>query len=549
MLSTKDLEAIEAGDMARVSDHGLRMLAGDTGTKRKPDSAMSRFATGAADPIHGGAQSLTHVLPEGVVRAGNQFNNWLADRTGLVAKLPEGGMDQLIKDREAAYSPPEGFDWARLAGNAATNVAMGATLGGVAPASMAGRVATGAGIGGATAALTPVAGGQDFASEKLKQVGAGAAFGAAAPVVAAGVGRIVSPKASVNPDVALLRREGVRPTIGQLLGGRFNALEEKAASLPIAGDAISSARKRALEDFNRAAIKRAVGPVGGSVDDVGQAGVAKAGDLLSDAYESAKSAIKVVRFDNKFAKDFSQLHQMSNSLTPPMKRQFDKVAKETFGGRLSPAGSMLGDTFKKVDSELGQRASRFSSSAVASEQELGDALKQFQALLRDQAMRGNPAAATAMRKADQGWANLVRVEGAAKAAKNSDGLFTPAQLNTAIQTADRSVRKRAVARGESLMQDLGTAGQNVIGNKVPNSFTTDRALIAAGGLGSGYLNPSIPIGLVGGAAAYSPLGQWLLRGAIASRPELAQPVARLLNQTSPMLAPGAGLLGLQLVDK
>lgn len=49
-------------------------------------------------------------------------------------------------------------------------------------------------------------------------------------------------------------------------------------------------------------------------------------------------------------------------------------------------------------------------------------------------------------------------EGAAKIGKNADGLLTPGQLNTAVQTADKSARKRAVARGEALMQDLGSSG-------------------------------------------------------------------------------------------
>lgn len=528
--------------MARVSDHGLRMLAGDTGTKRKPDSAMSRFATGAADPIHGGAQMLTHALPEGVVRAGNKFNNWLADKTGLVAKLPEGGMDQVVKEREAAYSAPEGFDWARMAGNVVSpaNLALGAAAPVAGP--LAARAAISALTGAATGALAPA----PEWGDKSRQVMAGAIGGAAAPVVTGALSRIISPKASVNPDVKLLKDAGIRPTIGQTLGGRWNAAEEKAASLPIVGDAISSYRKHAVEDFNRAAIKRAVDPVGGSVDDVGQAGVAKAGDLLSDAYEQAKGAVKFVKFDNKFATDLAQLRQMSNALTPPTKKQFDKAVTETLGGRLSPSRSMLGDTFKKVDSELGQRAARYSSSSVASEQELGDALKQLQALIRDQAMRGNPDAATAMRAADKGWANLVRVEGASKAAKNSDGLFTPAQLNTAIQTADRSVRKRAVARGEALMQDLGTAGQNVLGNKVPNSGTADRLLLGGGALGAGYmLDPMLAASMLGGAAMYTHPAQALLRGLVSSRPELAQPVAQALKKSAPMLAPALGIYSLE----
>ena len=98
------------------------------------------------------------------------------------------------------------------------------------------------------------------------------------------------------------------------------------------------------------------------------------------------------------------------------------------------------------------------------------------------------------------------------------------------------------------MQDLGSAGQNVLGNKIPNSFTTDRALVAGGGLGAYLLNPAIPISLGAGAAAYSPPAQALLRG-LLSRPTQAKAVAELLNQSSPMLAPGTGLLGTYLLNQ
>jgi hypothetical protein len=207
---------------------------------------------------------------------------------------------------------------------------------------------------------------------------------------------------------------------------------------------------------------------------------------------------------------------------------------------------MLGETFKRVDSELGQKAVRYSSSSLASEQELGDALKQLQALLRDQVSRTNPDASALFKAADTAWANLVRLEGAAK--KTADGVFTPGQLSTAVREADKSVRKRAVARGTALMQDLASAGQNVLGNKVPNSGTPERMMMGVGALGAGYIHPGIPIGLGLGAAAYTPPAQSLLRGAVTMRPSGADSVAQLLNQASPMLSPASGLLALDLVE-
>jgi hypothetical protein len=523
--------------------------------KKPKGPPPSSFAMGLADPIHGGAQLLTKMLPQGVVDAGNQLNNWLADKTGMVARLPEGGVDQQVREREAAYKAQRdaagetGMDWGRLGGNVLNpaNLAIASRL--PAAVSLAGRVGAGAAGGGLSSLMNPVTQGDSYAAEKAKQVALGSVVGGAVPGIAAGVGRVVAPKAMSNADLALLRTEGVQPTIGQSLGGRWSQAEEKLQSLPIVGDAIASARKRALEQFNNAAINRASGAVGQKVEGAGQKAVAEAGDVLSQAYDDALSSLKYVKFDGQFKQDASQLKQMAQSLTPDMRKQFESTLKNVVGGRTSVSGTMLADTFKKVESEIGQKAARYGKSAVASEQELGDALKQLQALLREQVARSDPAASEALKAANTGWANLVRVEGAAKAAKNNEGMFTPAQLNMAIQAADNSVRKRAVSRGDALMQDLGTAGQNVLGNRVADSGTAGRMMLGGGALGAGMMNPAIPVGLIGGAAMYSSPGQRLLTSMLLSRPQSAKAISGLLNQSSPMFAPAGGLLGLEMLNQ
>lgn len=510
--------------------------------KPKARSAMQRFGEGLADQVHGGAQLLENAVraisPAAVDRI-NALNNQLA-QLGIVAKLPAGGVDQQVREREAALKT-DGMDWARLAGNVLSPVnAIGGAAG--AGQTLLGRMAVGAGLGATTAAMMPNAGG---AEDKLKQMAVGAAGGGITPAIIAGASRIVSPKASTNPDLALLKAEGIKPTIGQTLGGRWNATEEKLQSLPIMGDAISNARRKALEGFDAAAINRAAGKVGAQVDDIGQSGVKSAGDAISAAYDDALSSLKVVKFDGKFGTDLAQLRGMAKGLTADMERKFEKTVRDVLAGRTFQAGGMTAETMKKVDSELGQISSRYARSSVASEQELSDAVKKLQALLREQVARNSPEAAQAVRAADAGWANLVRVEGAAKAAKNNGGVFTPAQLNAAIQQADTSVRRRAVSRGTALMQDLGSAGQNVLGNKVPNSGTFDRAIMDVGALASYVIDPMIPGALIGGAALYSQPAQGLLRALVSGRPESAQAISALLNQASPMLAPAGGLLALE----
>lgn len=560
-LSDDDLRALHAGDMSSMSDDGLRLLSGRSASVAgQPMSRLEKLAKGAKDPLDGAAQLLTHVLPDSVVQAGNDVNNWLADKTGLVSKIPDrnvtglvtgkkGGLDQLIAEDEVAYQAKRkaagesGFDGWRTAGNVVSPVNL--AIPGGAATSTAGRVATGVAVGAANGLVAPVSEG-DYWDQKGKQVVSGAVGGGVVPLAAAGVSRIISPRASVNPQLQMLRNEGVSPTIGQTLGGRWNALEEKMQSIPIAGDFIANARRRSQESFNNAAINRATAPIGQRVEGQGQGAVLDAGNALSAAYDKSKAQLGHFQIDSQGAQELGTLRKMADTLPDKERAAFDNVWS-LVSREVTPNGSVTAESFKILDSKIGKEAARFSKSSDAYQQQAGDALAELQRVIAENAKRANPLAADSLQKADKGWANLVRVEGAAKAAKNTEGVFTPAQLNAAIQQADSSVRGRAVSRGTALMQDLANAGQQVIGNKIPNSFTTDRALIAGGGLGAGLVNPAIPMGLLGTGMLYTAPMQGLLTAAVSRRPQSAQLVADTLRQASPRLAPAAAQIGLGLL--
>lgn len=513
---------------------------------------QSGFARGLRDPIDGGAQLLTNLLPSGVVQAGNSLNNWLADKTGLVGRLPEGGVDQQVRQQEAAYQaqrgPDAGIDWARIGGNVLNpaNLALASKL--PAAASTMGRIGVGA-LGGATsAALNPVTQEGDFAGNKAMQMGVGAAGGAIVPAITAGLGRIVSPAASRNPELQMLRSEGVRPTIGQALGGKWNAAEEKLTSVPLMGDSIALARGRAREDFNRAALNRVTAPIGQKTTLTGADGVKQAGDLVSEAYTAAKAQMGNFRLDRQGVGELQKIRQMADMLPDETARgQFQKLWG-TMANDITPNGTIKADAFKRIDSKLAKEAARFAGAPDAYQQQLGDALGEVRTTLTQNALRANTQAATMMKAADTAYANLVRVEGASKAAQQTGGLFTPGQLGSAVRGADQSVRDRATARGTALMQDLSGAGQNVLGNKVPNSGTTDRLWLGAGGLLAGAYNPAIPVGLLAGAGLYTAPLQKLLGGAVAARPQAAQAIRQSLLKASPGFVPAGAQMGLGLLD-
>ena len=502
---------------------------------------------GVQDLFQGGAQLLTNMLPDSVVRAGDNFNNWLADKTGLVPRLPEGGVNQQTKDLEARHQAMRqangetGFDWYRLFGNVINpaNIALGGA--GSAP-TMGANIARSAATGAVSAGLNPVTEG-DFWSEKAKQVATGAAFGAAVPAITHGIGRVISPNASRNPRLQMLRKEGVKPTVGQTLGGAWNKAEEKATSIPFAGDFIAGRRKDALEQFNNAAINRAGNPIGKRVQGAGSSAVAEMGDMASSAQERAKNMIGAFQIDAPAAASLSKIESMAGGIPDKQARSSVIKAINLIKTQASQRGFMTPESYKEVASAIGQDAAYLSGSSNGYQRKAGDALKEIVKTLEDAGYRQNPSASAAMKKANQSWANLVRVEGASKAAANNGGVFTPAQLMSAVRQADKSVRGRSVARGTALMQDFAEAGQSVLGNKVPNSGTPDRLL----NLGAIVAGPAVLPGLGAAGVLYTPRVQDLLTASIASRPQYAQAVREALHKTSPMFTPlgaqiGAGLL-------
>jgi len=88
-----------------------------------PVARSEKFKRGMRDPLDGAAQLLYNVLPQGVQQAGNRLNNWIADNTGLVARVGAGGADQMVREANKAYEDKRaaagesGIDGWRLAGN------------------------------------------------------------------------------------------------------------------------------------------------------------------------------------------------------------------------------------------------------------------------------------------------------------------------------------------------------------------------------------------------------------------------------------------------
>lgn len=407
-------------------------------------------------------------------------------------------------------------------------------IAGAAPMLVGGPVAAGAEFG----ALTTDA---KDASGVLTDAALGAAGGKLGDLAVKGVQRVVAPK--VGAAVKKLMDEGVQLTPGQITGGVAKRIEDTATSIPFTGDMIKSAQRNSLATFNRAAVNRAL-PAGQKLPDSVAAGhdaIAHAQTTLDNAYQTVLTSLTVTR-DARTVSELSNLRALAQNLSPDAAKQvasnIDTVEKAFSPG----AGKMSGQAMKDLDSELGRLGRAYRSSSVGGERLVGNALAEVQNILRDTVQRSNPTAAAALKDINRGYANLVRVESAASKAK--DGIFTPAQLQTVTRVMDSSVRKRASARGAALMQDLASAGRDVLPSSVPDSGTWTRAMFNAGAGGAGAMfEPNVLATALGGAAAYSKPGLRVLAAALTRRPQGAQGAANALSR----LKGPAGIAGASFV--
>ena len=364
---------------------------------------------------------------------------YLADKIAPNSQLAQdfrSGVPQLdaqIRQQEQALQASRaaqgdtGFDWSRLAGGALGSAVVPNPI--------------------AAALAQPVTEGDNFAREKAIQGVTGAALQGAGKLI----GKAISP--NISPDVQLLRREGVTPTPGQILGGALARTEEKARSVPGLGDVITAGQRRSVDEFNRAAYARALDPIGEKVTaPVGREAVEQVADKLGAAYNKVLPNLQF-KADQQFASELGNIQQMATGLAETQAKQFDSILRNDLVRHLTPQGNMSGESLKKVETALTQKAKNYLGSSVASERELGEALQATLDTVRSTLVRSNPAQAEQLSRINQGWANYARIRHASGLTGAENGVFTPNQLQSAVRALDNSVGKGDFAKGNALMQD------------------------------------------------------------------------------------------------
>lgn len=385
--------------------------------------------------------------------------------------------------------------------------------------------------------------------EEVITFGTGAALTAGANALANRSARVGARPPS---DARALSQAGVDLTPGQMMGGAGQRVEDALTSIPVAGDAIRSARVRGIETFDRVAINRALAPIGQELPagvNVGRDAVGHASDVISQRYQQVLGPLQVAP-DQQFAQEIAAITGRQN-LPPAVAADLNDIVNNSVASRFN--GPVNGETWKAIDSEIGAmtRAADNASANQPTQRYLRDALGDIRTALFGVLERTDPAAAAAVRQADEATANLVRIRQASQYVGTSarGGTFSPADLNRAVQATDTSAGNRAFGRGDALMQDLTEPAMRVLPQTVPDSGTPLRGLVtlgigAAAGQGIGMtggqvLGAATAVGA--GAAVYSRPVQAAInavyRAATPGQAEAALSTLAALAARDPQLAP------------
>ena len=522
---------IEAADEAAAM-RGAREWSAQQGRKPKSNvvtGAMANFNRGAAvgDEIAAAGGMVTGVL------TGRRKLSDLKDPAKVFKE--ELGYQRNTENVFAAERP-RAAALARGTGMAATAaIPAGSTANLFAQGTRAANMARGATLAGGQAALYAAAD-AGTPQERLSAASRAArdpltlTLGSAGGALA--TPRRAKPPRRVDPDVALLAKEGVQLTPGQMRGGMAKAAEDAATSQPMLGQAITARREEGVDSFGRAVINRALKKVDDALPEglIGTDAVKYAGDKISKGYEAALPS-RIVRADAGFADDAREAFANVGTMTPKAQRQLADILDQRVTSRLPQNGAMDGDLYKLIQSDLDYEVGRFSSSTDADQRAIGQAIEGVQTALENAARRQDPAFAKRIDALDSAWAELARIETAAAKTNDLSGRFTPQQYAQAVKSADGRVRRRGIARGEALSQDLAGAAVRVLPSKIGESGTAPRAAwgmvssvpgAVLGGMAGGGPGAAVGIGATGAvlsaaSRAYSPQAVQAANAALSAR--------------------------------
>lgn len=539
------------------------------GSENVPEQlrALAQGGTlGFMDEILGG----TEYVAQGLENAGRKVAGQDIEISAAMASQAARDSERDGQAKFAAEHPLQNFGLQVAGGLLAPGAGMaGGYVGGATGAARVGRAAqVGAGYGVAFGAGDSTGGllqrAPDAAVGGLLGAGSGGIIDAGVQRATAGAAR-----AAANPSAARrLSREGVSLTPGQMVqdvpvvGPMLRGAEDAISSIPFLGSAVAGARNEGMETFNQAVLNRALAPIGERLPRNVRSGyeaVEETQRRLGAAYDEVLPRISA-QLDTPMYDEFGViLNRAASEMPEPMVRQLATIIQSrVFRGIESSDATINGQTFKRIESELGALAREYRTASDPSARALGTAIEDIRGAVRSLVARQNPAESQRIQAINTGYANLTRAERAAgsSASLANEGTFTPTQLGVAVSQGQG---RSQGGRGGGLLQQLASDGKAVLPSTVGDSGTASRGAMTAliGGAATGSVAPGLVAPVVVASLAYSRPAQAALNAIYrrADNPGAAQrALADLgrLAERNPALVPyyeaaarhlGGGLLG------
>lgn len=279
-----------------------------------------------------------------------------------------------------------------------------------------------------------------------------------------------------NPDVQGLRALGVDMTPGSILSGegrfgaKIKAKEDRFAGLPGIGERINQQRRNSFIDMNRAAFGDAVPPTAGNaIGNYAEQGIEDLRGAVRDSYGKALNGRRFDLTEPQLQQDVTGAVQQGLAI-PRTGPEFGYAVRQ----RIDPVMTNQTATGPQMQDVLqGLRDADFGADAMgnAASDAAGNVRTAFTNMINRQA----PDVMPQLAQADAGYRKLNILADAVGRAKNTDGIFSPAQLGqSAFNNAKRFNGPITAATTERPFYDLQRMAQNVLPSKVPDSGTAGR---------------------------------------------------------------------------
>ena len=504
------MQAAPQADAPIGSSMASQIPTGGIKAPAPQQEAPSGFKQGLLDPFRGGAQ----LVAEGLGAMGSDYFKGEAQRMKESMQAQEAGYQA-----QRAAAGQEGFDVSRLGGNILNPVNL-LPIAGATPFT---KALSGGAVAGA---FQPVLSEEDFTTEKAKQVAAGGIGGVLGAKATALGGKVLNPLTTKAEQT--MRDLGVTLTPGQTAGGQFKDIESFAASIPLVGSYISDAKERALYSFNKGVINKALNKVGEKLpeDVIGRDAVQTVNDIVDSKYNDVLSKMS-------FKLDFPTYTGILKASKVPTSsadrvRVNDELQAIVFN-RLPKGEAIPGETYKQIESQLRQRAEQLNRGTI-SDQDVGAALKEASASLKEGLRKQNPKYTSELRRIDSAYGDISVMKTAAANTGAENGVFTPRQYKTAVRQSDRTKNKNLFAAGTARGQDIAESAVSVMEPKQTANLEGRIALSNVGGY-TMAANPAtaLPVALAA-PVLYSESGVKMMNALMRERPEVVRKVGEVLTK-------------------